>query len=191
MTSPKFYTYLWLRKNETPYYVGKGKGDRAFDWHGRHINRPKDKSRIILFSMESEAHAFESEKALIELFGRQDIGTGILRNMTDGGDGASGARHREEWKCQLREKWRGRSIRGTGWHHTEESKQRLSAALRGSNSPRFGKPGTNVGRKFSAEHCRRISEARMGHSTSEETRRKISATKTGRRICEEQSSLHF
>jgi hypothetical protein len=36
--------------------------------------------------MVSEFEAFESEIALIELFGRKDFGTGCLRNLTDGGD---------------------------------------------------------------------------------------------------------
>jgi hypothetical protein len=85
-----FYSYMWLRENETPYYVGKGKDDRAFISSSHCVNRPKDKSRIIVFPMSSEELAFESEKAMIELFGRKDSGTGILRNLTDGGEGTSG-----------------------------------------------------------------------------------------------------
>lgn len=86
--STTFYSYLYLRKNGTPYYVGKGCGERAFS-RNRIFLPPKDRSRIVIFPMESEKLAFESEKALIELFGRKDLGTGILRNLTNGGEGAS------------------------------------------------------------------------------------------------------
>ena len=85
-----FYTYMWLREDGTPYYVGKGQKRRAFISSAHAVHRPKDRSRIVVFPMLNEAEAFESEIVMIELFGRKDKGTGILHNMTDGGDGSSG-----------------------------------------------------------------------------------------------------
>ena len=84
-----FYSYLWIRKNEQPWYVGKGTGNRAYERHRGHW-APKDRSRIFVFPQDSEADAFESERALIWLFGRKDLGTGCLYNRTDGGEGISG-----------------------------------------------------------------------------------------------------
>lgn len=86
----EFYSYLYLREDETPYYAGKGSGKRAFKGRHRGVYPPKDTSRIILFPMLNETEAFESEIALIELFGRKDLGTGCLRNRTNGGEGVSG-----------------------------------------------------------------------------------------------------
>jgi hypothetical protein len=88
-----FYTYLWLRENGTPYYVGKGSGKRAY--HNdpyRSVSKPKYDSRILIQNWGNEEEAFSMEKFWISLFGRLDIGTGILRNRTDGGDGPAGAK---------------------------------------------------------------------------------------------------
>jgi hypothetical protein len=82
----RVYSYLWLREDGTPYYAGKGTGRRAFTNNGHRVRCPKDCSRILIFPMADEVEAFESEIALIELFGRKDLGTGCLRNLTDGGD---------------------------------------------------------------------------------------------------------
>jgi len=81
-----FYSYLWSRADGTPYYAGKGTGKRAFISNGHCIHRPKERARILVFPMINEVEAFESEMALIDLFGRTDIGTGCLRNLTDGGE---------------------------------------------------------------------------------------------------------
>ena len=85
-----YYTYAYLREDRTPYYIGKGKGDRAYKKERREFKPPKDKSRIIFLKQNlTEEEAFKHEIYMIAVFGRKDLGTGILRNRTDGGEGVS------------------------------------------------------------------------------------------------------
>jgi hypothetical protein len=81
-----FYTYLWLRDDRTPYYVGKGHGERAFVWHPR-IGHAPPQDRVLIQEFPSEADSFEAEKFFIAFYGRKDLGTGGLVNRTDGGVG--------------------------------------------------------------------------------------------------------
>jgi hypothetical protein len=90
---PGFYVYLYLREDGTPYYVGKGKNKRA--WEKHNVNIPKDNQRIKFVATKLlEKEAFMLEIRLIQMYGRKDNNTGILRNITDGGEGSSG---REPW----------------------------------------------------------------------------------------------
>ena len=97
MSRFKFYVYAYLREFDsvtgnagTPYYIGKGAGRRAYDIH-HNVKVPTNKSNIIFYQTGlSEDEAFKLERTYIKLFGRKDLGTGILRNLTEGGDGPRG-----------------------------------------------------------------------------------------------------
>lgn len=96
-----YYTYLWLRTDGSPYYVGKGKGRRAYTSFVGH-RPPQDRSRILVQEFPSESDAIQAEILLIAYYGRRDLGTGCLRNCTDGGEGLSGYRHSKETRELMR-----------------------------------------------------------------------------------------
>jgi len=171
-TSTDFYCYIWKREDGTPYYIGKGKGNR-YKKKRRGVTAPPRNQSNIFFACEgvSETEAFEMEVALISLLGRKDLGTGILRNQTDGGDGISGYAHTEEARRKMCEKKRNISDEtrrklsesNKGNRRSEESKIKMSVARRGERNPNYGKP------------------------RSEETRRKIGeANSKPRKVTEEQ-----
>jgi hypothetical protein len=152
-----YYTYLWLREHwsrdgkwapGTPYYVGKGKDNRAFISNGHIVRSPKDSQYILLQEFPDEASAFEGEKLLICMYGRIDNGTGCLRNLTDGGEGASGSvrvftpEHRQHLSVAL-----------IGKHHSEETKAKIRLCHK-------GKPAWNRGIKTSDEVLEKLSKIR-------------------------------
>lgn len=119
-----YYVYEYLRQDGTPYYIGKGRKNRAFTQQGHTVPLPpRDRIRFIAEHL-TDYRARELEIELIAKYGRKDLGTGILRNMTDGGEGSSGRIATNEMKQKLSEI-------NLGKRQSEETKQKRAESLRG------------------------------------------------------------
>lgn len=80
-----YYTYAYMREDGTPYYICKGRNKRIHNKHNKIPLQPKER-RIYLKQNLTEEDAFKHEIYMISVFGRKDLKTGILLNMTGGGD---------------------------------------------------------------------------------------------------------
>ena len=120
----KFYVYVYLDprpgKGLQPIYVGKGTVDldrASYHWERRCVNpflqRVLDKIRAaglvpqitIAAYMEDEEEAFSMERDLIAQYGRRDLRTGSLCNLTEGGQGTAGLKYSEERLRKAREQF--------------------------------------------------------------------------------------
>ena len=196
MTMGMFYVYFLRRPDQDdpfepgqacPFYVGKGSNGRVGEhrkeakWLYGKPNRKPIKIVIIhklwkqdlnfevdiIFDGLTEQEAFEYEREAIATYGRIDLGTGCLANLTDGGEGAL---------------------------HSEETKQRIGKALMGNTNSRGVCPTeatrnkiskSLLGRQFSKEHRKKLKEAGQRRILSEEIKQKISKTLTGKYVGED------
>lgn len=161
-----YYVYAYIRKDGTPYYIGKGKGTRAWAVHKRSNGTnlcPTDKSKIIILAHHLfEYEAYILEQRLIESYGRKDLGTGILRNSSNGGEGRTGPiTYKAESKKIRTEKMSGNKnpskrpeVRASKrqkmkefWQNNPEKKKNIKTRMYSDNNP------NNV--KLTCLFCRR------------------------------------
>ncbi len=138
------YVYKHIRLDtEQIFYIGIGsdkgrlykrayrKHNRSNHWHNI-VNKASYRVEITHDNITWE-EAMSIERYLISLYGRQDKGTGILVNLTDGGDGVLGI---------VTTAWN----KGKSW--SEESKRKMSLA-------RLGKPNPNKGKSLFTDEQRK------------------------------------
>lgn len=169
----EYYVYAYLREDGTPYYIGKGKGYRAYDNRGRPASTPTDRTKIvILLDNLTEEQAFTNEKDFIAFYGRKDNCTGILRNRTDGGEGASGSVQSIETIEKRVKKLKGRVI-------SKEWRAKISKTLFEKNLK--GERSVNFGRTASPETREKLRISHLGIKPSKEHREKLGKSQRGKR----------
>ncbi len=176
----RFYTYAYLRINGTPYYVGKGEKSRAYNKNHNNVYVPPKERIIFLKKNLLEEEAFKHEIYMISIFGRKDLGTGILHNRTNGGDGSSGRIATESQKKKQSEKMKGRK----GPVISEEGRKKLSQIMKGNKreKPHTQKTKDKIskahkGKKLTKEHKKTLSKMHIGVKKgpcSQKTKDKIS-----------------
>ena len=127
------YTHTRLDTNEI-FYVAIGTQDnyirasrtanRSVFW--KNITKKTGWKIDIVFDNLTWEEACEKEKQLISFYGRKDIGTGILVNHTNGGDGSNGRIFSKETRKKMSNTRKGVKV-------TEEQKNKTRLSMLGKN----------------------------------------------------------
>lgn len=174
-----YYVYSYLREDLSPYYIGKGTRGRAYASANHRIKAPKEKERIhILKDNLTEDEAYDLEKLYIKMFGRVDLGTGILRNLSDGGEGPTGYKTTPEQRRKIALSRMGEKHPLYGVSPSEETKEKQRQALQG----RFvGEKNPMYGKKLSEERKEHLRNIHKGVPKTEEQKRKMSIAAKGKK----------
>lgn len=162
---------MHLRKNGTPFYIGKGRGRRAISknrnaWWKNVVKKeyPDTLKPEVVFLRTGldEETALGVEKFWISVFGREDTDEdGILINLCDGGRGSSGFKLSEEAKRRI-------SIGNKGKKRSKEAREHLSKIA----SQRIGPKNNRFGAKLTEEHKKILVDSAAKRHRSEEERLK-------------------
>lgn len=134
------YRHIRLDKNE-PFYIGIGnkknysrayenKPDRRNVIWRKIFNKTSIRIEILLEGLNKN-QASEKEREFIKLYGRKDLGNGLLCNMTDGGDGIWNCKRSKETKEKLRKSKIGDKNPMYGKHPSKETLLKRSNSLLG------------------------------------------------------------
>jgi hypothetical protein len=183
--STYIYRHIRLDKNE-PFYIGIGtdsKYQRAYSKQSRNIfwNRVVSKTDYeveILLDNLTKDEAKIKEIEFIALYGKKIDKTGILTNISDGGDGNSGCKHTEEAKLKigLSNKFKDYSKFDRSYMQTKEYKDKVSKINKGRKMPDSMREKTSERMKnriVSAKEKDRLRTLMLGKKMSDETKEKM------------------
>ena len=193
-TSGTYYVYEhWRLDRDECFYVGKGKGGRAYKMRDRNrfhtaivqkIQRDgfAVEVKIVSFGL-TEEDAFALEKERISFW--RNAGAD-LANATNGGDGVSGLKMSAEARLKMRNA-------KLGTKQTPEMIQKRIAPLIGRKQPKHAieqAAAKRRGKKLSEEHKASISASHKGKIVSETARKNLSAANKGRPWSEARRAAH-
>ena len=164
----------YLPGSVTPFYVGMGKKGRSqdrkrrSDWWKRYVEKYGLEVKIIKEGLTKE-EAILLEKQFISEYGRINIGTGILINLTDGGEGTVNIVRSEITRKKLSEAQKKNK-------HSEEVKQKIR--------------NSRIGKLHSDNTRNKISSSMKGKTHSEQTKQKLREINKGKTLTEEQKIKH-
>lgn len=152
----KYYIYAYIRSKDTefakagtPYYIGKGTGQRAFCKSGHNKNNvtvPKDKNLIVIMEDNlTEIGAYALERFYIRWYGKECDSSGILRNIGDGGEGATGPKTKEHGRAISKAR--------TGKKYGALTPEHRAKIGKASGASRKGKPNGRAGQIATCPHC--------------------------------------
>jgi hypothetical protein len=176
-TSNTYYVYEhWRLDRDECFYVGKGKGSRAYSMKDRNrhhqaicakLNRIGSAFEVRIVAsglLEKEALDLECDRIAFWRNSGCD-----LTNLTNGGEGISGFKHSDETRQKLSNLNKGNPSAFKGKKHTDETKLALSAIAKKRGAP-----------KLTKEQQEKVAAWHRGQKRSPETCAKISAKAKGR-----------
>jgi hypothetical protein len=189
-----FYVYEhWRLDRDECFYVGKGKGGRAYKMRDRNRFHSAVVQKVqrdgfgievkIVASGLTETEAFALEKERIAFWRSSGAD---LANSTNGGDGVSGLKMSEDARLKMRNA-------KLGTKQSRELVEKRIAPLRGRSQPREAierAAAKRRGKKLSEEHKAKISNANKGKSPSAGVRELLSKANKGKPWSEARRMAH-
>lgn len=186
--STRFYTYLHCKPDGTPFYVGKGKGNRARElsrssgrnrWHRGIVEKyGRENILVFVFACDSEQQALHDEK--LQIAQLRDMGYELC-NLTDGGEGLSNPTSavREKLTNASRKMWEDPDYRSKVCKAQSVGKIGNKNAVGNSNAKGNTFAHTEAAKRRMSE-ARKGNKHRLGDKASEETRAKMRAAQLAR-----------
>jgi hypothetical protein len=164
----KYYVYEYVDPiTNLPFYIGKGQADR-YIYHLKNLNDKTNPHKVnkikkllneglepiinLIKTGLTETQSFELERNLIGKYGRIDLGTGCLVNLSDGGEGQSGWVPTEEYRLNMSKSTSGNKNGMYGKTHSEETKNKIREK--------------SIGRKLNDFYRNKMSEDRLGEKNA-------------------------